>query len=300
MARASKAAAPVAEQLQLGTDPRATPFLKWVGGKRKLVPTIRGLMPPKYKRYLEPFIGGGALFFDVAPDAQIHGPAYLGDVNEELLSTYYGVQHHVTAVVKLLERHKVRHAQHGKDYYLDVRAQDTKDWNEDTIAARMIYLNKTCFNGLYRVSKKGKFNVPMGRYEDPAILDARGLQACSDILNRSMAEFHHCDFQKVHGIAEKGDFVYFDPPYVETSKTANFKGYAAGGFDEEQQTKLAELFQELTDDGVYCILSNSDTPLVRKLYADHPIREVSRTGSVSSKPSKRQRVGELLIRGWAW
>jgi len=233
---ASKALKVAPEQLPLGTDPRAAPFLKWVGGKRQLVPTIRTLMPKKFGRYLEPFIGGGALFFDVAPDAEKHGPAYLGDINEELLTAYYGVQHHVSAVIELLEGHKVDHALRGKDYYLEVRAQNPKEWSEDTTAARMIYLNKTCYNGLYRVSKKkGTFNVPMGRYENPTILDAAGLKACSDILNRANAQLHHSDFAKVLGIADRGDFVYFDSPYVEVSDTANFKGYGVDGFDDAQQ-----------------------------------------------------------------
>jgi len=288
---------PVSTQLGLGLEPSCAPFLKWVGGKRQLVPQIRALMPRTYERYLEPFVGGGALFFDVAPDARRHGPAYLGDVNQELLTAYYGVQQTVEDVIKILGEHK---AAHGKEYYYQTRAADWSVCGWDTTAARMIYLNKTCFNGLYRVNKKGKFNVTMGRYDDPAILDADGLRACAHVLERAQAEFHYGDFKSIYRVAEKGDFVYFDPPYVEVSGTANFKGYAPGGFDEEQQRKLAALFTELTDDGVYCMASNSDTPLVRELYADHPIREVSRAGSVSSKPGKRQRVGELLIRGWAW
>ena len=285
------------KQLQLSLDPGTTPFLKWVGGKRKLVPQIRALMPTRYERYMEPFVGGGALFFDVAPDASQHGPAYLGDVNEELLTTYYGVEHNVEDVIKLLAEHK---AAHNKDYYYETRASEWSPLGWDTTAARMIYLNKTCFNGLYRVNKKGKNNVPMGRYDDPPILDADGLRSCSKVLKLSQAEYHHGDFKTIYNKAEKGDFVYFDPPYDVVSDTSNFTAYAKEGFGAEQQTKLAELFQELTDDGVYCILSNADTPLIRKLYEDHPIREVSRAGSVSSKPAKRQRVKELLIRGWAW
>lgn len=302
MAATAKRKAPKIEpeQLQLGTDPRAMPFLKWVGGKRKLVPEIRKIMPQRFKRYLEPFLGGGALFFDVAPDAQVHGPAYLADVNMELLNTYLGVKLNVEEVIRLLMIHKQQHTVRGKDYYLERRLQDVDAWTEPKTAARMIYLNKTCFNGLYRVNKKGKFNVPMGRYTDPRIVDTSGLRACATMLQRADAEIHHTDFSAVRDVAERGDFVYFDPPYVEVSYTSNFKGYAPGGFDEEQQQKLADLFRELAADGVHCIASNSDTPLVHKLYAGFPTQRVSRAGTVSSKPTKRARVGELLIRGGSW
>jgi len=674
-----------AEQLELGTDPKALPFLKWVGGKRKLVPTIRALMPTKYNRYMEPFVGGGALFFDVAPDAERHGAAYLGDINEELLTAYYGVQHHTDTVLELLYEHQQRHIQLGKTYFKEMRAHPWSVEGPDFVAARTIYLNKTCFtpgamvltdaeeyvpieevrggqrlwsgnvveqtlkqwysgkivrihgsgvpftlsvtadhpvmaipgrpvgarsdkrtaeqmlsemkltpagelrvndylltprqsahvepvpwramwdsitvatqakdikfkigneeafarligyyaaqghiirqygtasgiglcfnssktehiqdavdtlrsvfpgvhvqvddfsqrgegqkvqvavtsvkvgrfmellvpgqswatkpsrrrskrlsvalmvaaprlqleilkgwlrgdghcrvrgnraelvgtcsvlplarqlyrmaqrcdlrpswrlywpggnemavvsfcnlsevqklgfatdvpiarvsphrkvvgdyvatrirdvvaleyegfvhnlevsndkllcvdgvvshncfNGLYRVNKKGVFNTPMGRYDAPRIWDPVGVRACASVLKRAAAEYHVGNYQSIYNKAEKGDFVYFDPPYDGVSATANFTGYDKEGFGEEQQTKLAELFQELTDDGVYCMLSNSDTPLIRKLYADHPIRVVSRPGSVSSNPKKRAPVNELLIRGWAW
>jgi len=279
----------------------AKPFLKWAGGKRQLVPAIRELMPKKYNRYFEPFVGGGALFFAVAPDAEQHGPAYLADLNAELMMAYYGVRYSVDQIIDVLAKKK---ALHDKTHYLATRAWPAgpiAHEDEAVVAARMIYLNKTCFNGLYRVNKKhGTFNVPMGRYKDPTILDEPGLRAASAVLNRAEAEFHTCDFEHVHRQAEKGDFVYFDPPYAPTSDTANFVGYTQEGFGEPEQRKLAEVFRDLTDDGIYCILSNSDTPLVRELYADFPIREVKRSGAISSKASKRGPVTELLIRGWVW
>jgi DNA adenine methylase len=277
----------------------AKPFLKWAGGKRQLVPAIRELMPRTYNRYVEPFVGGGALFFAVAPDGTKHERVILGDVNRELMTTYLGVRDDLDAVIASLAEHK---RLHDKAHYLETRARGFDElYGEGSMAARMIYLNKTCFNGLYRVSqKKGTFNVPMGRYKDPTILDEPGLRACSAVLHHADAQIHKGDYKLVCRHAEKGDFVYFDPPYAPTSATANFVGYAQGGFGEDEQRALAQLFSDLTDEGVYCILSNADTPFVRELYADFPIREVKRSGAMNSKASKRQAVPELLIRGWAW
>ena len=278
----------------------ARPFLKWAGGKAKLMPQLRPLLPRRFGRYHEPFLGGGAMFFELMPKR-----ARLSDTNEELTTTWGVVQHDPDSLVQALAA-----LRYDRDEYYRIRAQDPAELSYCEAAARMIYLNKCGFNGLYRVNMKGKFNVPFGRYDDPVICDAGNILACHRALRRPDGltdkgsdrdvEIRHAPFEKVLGIAERGDFVYFDPPYVPTSDTANFTAYGADKFDEADQRRLADVFRELSDDGVLCMLSNSDTPLVRELYADYPIREVTRSGNISSNAKGRARVTEVVVRSDVW
>jgi DNA adenine methylase len=277
-------------------EPAARPFLKWAGGKAKLMPQLRPLLPKRYGRYHEPFLGGGAMYFELAPLR-----ARLADRNQELIVTWSAVQDDPELLIKYLSEFR-----YDREEYYRVRAIDPADLTYAQAAARMIYLNKCGFNGLYRVNSKGKFNVPFGRYDDPVICDAENIRACHQQLLRPAAggardvQLFTAPFEKVLGIAERGDFVYFDPPYVPTSDTARFTAYGSEGFGEADQRRLADVFRELSDDGVLCMLSNSDTPLVRELYADYPIREVTRSGNISSNAKGRGRVTEVVVRSDVW
>lgn len=272
-------------------SPQPRPFVKWAGGKRRLLPEIKKLLPKKWGRYFEPFLGGGALFWELLPQ-----DAWLSDNNPHLMEAWEAVQQEVELLLRRLRRLRWSEA----DYYR-IRAQDPQKLTRTQAAARVIYLNKTCFNGLWRVNAAGKHNVPFGRYaERPQICDAENLRACHRALAGAGRELHCCSFEKIYNQCEKHDLVYFDPPYVPVSKTASFTAYGPDAFGEDQQRRLAELFTELSDDGVYCILSQSDAPLVRELYGDYPMRVVSRSGSISSNVAGRGRVPELLVWSGSW
>ncbi len=263
----------------------AHPFLKWVGGKGKLLPRLQSLAPKPYARYLEPFLGGGAFFFSLAPH-----DAVLADVNDELIGCYIAIRDDVDAVVRALRRHHYESA-----HYYAIRELNPATLPLDERAARTIFLNRAGFNGLFRVNRSGRFNVPFGRYTNPTICDEPNLRACSQVLRG--VELKNADFECVAASASVGDFVYFDPPYVPVSQTANFTSYAAGRFTLADQARLARVFDDLVSRGVHALLSNSDTPLVRELYARHEIVSVQVTRSVNSDPAKRGPVGEVIVRG---
>jgi DNA adenine methylase len=266
----------------------AGPIVKWVGGKGKLVETLAGLAPPTYRRYFEPFVGGGALFFRLAPPS-----ASLSDVNADLIGCYRAVQGDVEAVIAALARHRDAHSE---SYYYAAR----DGWNAGgprtpaERAATFIYLNKTCYNGLWRVNSRGLFNVPAGRYVNPGILDAERLRAASRALAGAALEV--APFEDVLDEAGRGDLVYFDPPYHPLSATADFTSYAAGGFGPEDQERLASVFAALHERGCAVMLSNSDTPFTRKLYARYRIERVYAPRAVNSRADRRGVVGEIVVR----
>jgi DNA adenine methylase len=268
---------------------RARPFLKWVGGKAQLLPEILKHAPATFGAYHEPFVGAGALFFALQPRV-----AWLGDANAELISTYRVIRSHSAQLI-LCMRANYAGANNEADFYR-IRAEA---WATDVeIAARMIYLNKTCFNGLYRVNKAGRFNAPYGRYPKPTICDEDNLLACSDALKG--ANVHREDFTEVERRAVPGDFVYFDPPYVPLTKTSNFDAYTAGGFGMERQTELRDLAIRLKDRGVHVLLSNSASPAVEDLYGkDFALTPVAARRSVNSKGAGRGAIAEYLIQGAA-
>ena len=273
--------------------PAPRPFVKWVGGKGRQLDALRPLRPKKFGRYFEPFLGGGAMFWDLLPDY-----AWLNDLNTELIDSYVGIRLDVERVIRMLRYHR---RAHSKEHYAFIRKKKRTWQGEEWIAARLIYLNKTCFNGLYRVNQKGLFNAPMGDYAAPKICDAQNLRACARVLAKDDdIELSSVDYKAVLDKAERGDFVYFDPPYVPMSPTASFAAYTPGGFGEKEHKELAEVFQELADDGVHVMLSNSDTPLVRKLYEDYPVKKLWRPGTVSSDPNGRGRVREIVVRSGTW
>ena len=261
------------------------PFLKWAGGKRQLLPSLLRLASRNARTYFEPFVGGGALFFALRPKR-----AVLADVNERLIRTYRGVKSDVEEVIRQLKDFK-----YTPEFFYRFRQVDIDAGTDADVAAWFIYLNKTGFNGLYRVNRDNRFNVPFGRYVNPTICDADTLRACSAALVN--AELFVDDFATaVHG-AGRGDFVYFDPPYVPLSATSSFTSYTSHGFDHDGQTRLRDTARELKKRGVRVLLSNSSAPSVRALYADgFEIAEVSATRVLNSKASARGAIVELLIR----
>jgi DNA adenine methylase len=263
----------------------AAPFLKWVGGKRQLLPEIRKHVPERFGRYFEPFVGGGAVFFDLYAAGRI-SKAWLGDVNPRLMLTYAAVRDNVGALIELLLVHS---RQHSEKHFYETRVD--RPLPPIIGAARTIYLNKTCFNGLYRVNRKGEFNVPFGKYKNPNICDAENLRACSTALTR--VSLNCVNFDAV--AATFGDFVYFDPPYYPVNETSDFTGYTPGGFGAADQQRLAEHARGLKKLGVHVLLSNADLPPVRELYKGFEMRTVQAKRAINSKGGKRGSVGELLI-----
>ncbi|HZU82236.1 MAG TPA: DNA adenine methylase [Polyangiaceae bacterium] len=263
---------------------RARPFLKWAGGKRQLVELLLRRAPSDPATYFEPFVGGGALFFALSPRR-----AVLADVNARLVRAYRGVKGHVDEVIRLLRSYP-----HTPDFYYRLREERVDGASDAEVAAWFIYLNKTGYNGLYRVNRDDRFNVPFGRYANPNICDETTLRACSAALSR--AELVVDDFAAVVERAQPGDFVYFDPPYVPMSSTSSFTSYTSRGFGAAEQARLRDAARALKGRGVRVLLSNSSAPLVRELYAQgFDVTEVTATRPVNSKASARGAVVELLI-----
>lgn len=269
----------------------AAPFVKWVGGKRQLLGKIQKFYPENYLNYHEPFVGGGAVFFDLSATHGSFGVrATISDSNTELISCYKTIRDQVEDLIKHLKRHK-----YEEGYYYRQRDKDPTKLNQLELASRMIYLNRTCFNGLYRVNSKGKFNVTFGRYVNPIICDDENLRACSMALKG--VKIKNESFEGVLERARARDFVYLDPPYIPVSKTANFTSYQKHGFGMNNQEKLADIFDELVLRGAHVVLSNSDVPWIHERYANHRIVKVNARRSINSNPEKRGPVGEVLVIG---
>ena len=265
-----------------------TPFLKWVGGKRQLLNEIRSFIPNRFNRYFEPFLGGGAVFFDLMP---MH--ASLNDVNSELVNCYEVVRDNVEALVEHLHRHK-----YEKDYFLAQRGLDRAKGGLAKLsklerASRFIYLNRTGFNGLYRVNSKGFFNVPFGRYKNPNLVNIKGLRSCSQALQS--AKITNRDFSEILAECKRDDFVYLDPPYVPVSPTASFTQYAKDNFGKAEQERLALDLHKLNQKGVQFLASNSYTPLVLELYSGLSIHTVYAKLAINSQPDGRHAIKEVLI-----
>ena len=264
-------------------DPR--PFVKWVGGKRQLLDRLVRYIPERFGTYHEPFVGGGALFFHLRPER-----ACLSDSNERLIRTYRGLRDDPERVIELLREYP-----HDKEFFLEFRTRDIDASECDAeVAAWFIYLNKTAYNGLYRVNSKNIFNVPFGDNKNPNICDADNIRACSRALQTAKLEVG--DFETVLDRAKPRDFVYFDPPYVPLSVTSAFTSYTRDGFDMNDQVRLRDVALELKKRGVYVLLSNSSAPAVRELYADFELIEVRARRAVNCKVEGRGEVKELLIR----
>ena len=266
------------------------PFVKWAGGKRQLISELRARLPWNYKKYFEPFIGGGALLFSLQPTS-----GCIWDISEELINVFNVVKNELEPLIKELKQHV-----YEKDYYYRIRAVDRSDdyksWSSVQRAARFIYLNKSCYNGLYRVSSKGYFNVPFGKYTNPTILDEDNLRACNTVLQP--IDIRVGGFEEVEEIATSEDLVYFDPPYVPLNETSNFTAYTAGGFDSGMQQKLFELCCRLDERKVKFMLSNSSSQIVKDLYAKFRVETVYAQRAVNSKASKRGPIAEVIIRNY--
>ena len=284
--------------IRAAPPPEASPFIKWAGGKRRLVPELMRRAPDRYGAFHEPFCGGGALFFGIAAEREARGLdpaepwANLSDTNQRLVRTYRAVQSDVEGLIARLREYA---AAHTRDHYYAVRALDVDAMEHDAdVAAWFIYLNKTGFNGLYRVNRKGGFNVPIGSYKNPNVCDDQNLRAASRVLQG--ATVRHETFDAVLERAQAQDLVYFDPPYVPASATASFTAYTKGGFDLSDQERLRDLARDLKAKGVSVLLSNSDTPPVRSLYRRGFVaRQVMMTRAINSKASRRGAVPELII-----
>lgn len=275
------------------------PFTKWTGGKRQLLPELIDLMPKKFNRYYEPFIGGGALLFELAPSK-----ATINDYNTDLILAYREIRDNVKELIEIL---KVHQENNTKDYYLDLRATDRdgriKKMTDTEKAARLLYMLRVNFNGLYRVNLKNQFNVPYGRYKNPKIVDEVLLYDISRYLNSNDIDILEGDFEKAISTVGSGDFVYLDPPYAPISSTSSFTSYTNEGFDESDQIRLRDIFIELSKRGANVMLSNSDVELIHELYSNIPnidIRVVKANRMINSKASKRGEINELIIRSSNW
>lgn len=270
----------------------ARPFLKWVGGKGRLLNQYKPFFPKQFNNYFEPFIGGGAVYFLLNNQFELSSRASLCDRNTELINAYRIVRDNPQALLHLLQQHQ---AHHNNDYFYQVRNRDRQPSPTDPVeqASRTIYLNKTCYNGLYRVNKKGFFNVPVGRYKNPAIFVPQIIQAASRALQGATIEQR--DFREILKYAQKGDFIYFDPPYVPLSVTANFTSYTSDNFSLTDQRELAQVFQSLNQRGCQVMLSNSFTPEVQELYRGFRQEKITARRAVNSKTSGRGELFELLI-----
>jgi DNA adenine methylase len=269
------------------------PIIKWVGGKRQLLAAIRRYVPRQYNTYYEPFVGGGAVLFALQP-----GKAVVNDINEELINLYRVVKEDVAALITDLEKH-----QNNAAYFYAIRELDRDKQKYHSLpavekASRLIYLNKTCYNGLFRVNRAGEFNTPFGSYKNPKIVNAAALRAVSAYFNRSDITLGAMDFATVLQTAGKGDFVYLDPPYDPVSDTANFTGYDRGGFDRREQRRLKQVCDDLTQREVKFILSNSATPFIRELYRGYPIEIIQAKRAINSDPDKRGAIDEVLVRNF--
>lgn len=269
-----------------------SPIVKWAGGKTQLLRELERHLPPAWNRYFEPFVGGGALFFRLSPSL-VPGQVFLNDFNEELINLYQVVREQVEQLIEHLAEHKRRYAKQPEAYYYHVRSLSVSSLSSVERAARLLFLNKTCYNGLYRVNRAGQFNVPFGRYKNPPILDPEGLRAASAALRK--AELRHGDFEAAVAGADTHDLIYFDPPYHPVSTTANFTSYTSQSFGEEEQRRLARLFRRLDEKGCYLILSNSDTPLIHELYAGYAIRIVQANRAINSNARRRKGATEVIV-----
>jgi len=270
----------------------ARPFVKWVGGKKQLLAQFEACFPKGFQRYFEPFVGGGAVFFHLWNQMRLPEEVFLFDSNEELINLYCVVRDQLEELVTLLIRHK---ANHNKEYYYQIRNLDRQPVKLGDVerAARTIYLNRTCYNGLYRVNRKGQFNAPLGRYKNPGIFLEKTLRSASEALQNVRVEVR--DFHTIAALARPGDFFYFDPPFDPLSKTSSFTSYTAGSFGEQDQKDLATVFNRLADMGCYCMLSNSHTPFIAELYQKFRIEIVYAKRAVNSEANGRGAIKEVVV-----
>jgi len=268
-----------------------SPIVKWAGGKRQLLAEIMPLISKNCSTYVEPFIGGGAVFFELQPKKAI-----INDYNAELINVYLIIKNNSNELISELEIHE---RNNKEDYFYELRAADRSpeyaDMTNIQRAARIIYLNKTCYNGLYRVNAAGQFNSPYGKYKNPNIVNATIIRAMSNYLNKAKVDIKQGDYREALKGLRKGAFVYLDPPYMPISTSSSFTGYTESGFSYDEQVALKQQCDKLREKGISFLQSNSDCPEIRELYREYEIKTVQAKRSINSKANKRGEISEVLI-----
>ena len=283
------------QYLQISASPK--PFVKWAGGKRQLIPQIEKHIPKKFSSYFEPFLGGGALLFHLfSENKNLKGS--VSDLNSDLVLSYITIRDNLDGLLKSLQKHSDNYFSDSKSYYYSVRESNPKSQFEKV--SRLLFLNRTCFNGLYRVNGKGKFNVPLGRYSNPNIVQEENLRSVNQFLNQNKIIIKCQDFSSTVEKAKKGDFVYFDPPYQPVSKTANFTSYTNRNFGLNDLKRLAKVSNQLAKKGVNVLLSNSSSKQVRDLFSAKywEIIKIEANRAINSDSNKRTGHSELLIKNY--
>lgn len=271
---------------------KGKPFVKWAGGKRQIIDKLKKYVPEEFDTYFEPFVGGGALLFELEPEK-----AVINDSNRELMNVYECIKDEKKLDKMLKELNKYE-ASHSEEFYFEIRNKDRNKANFRRIvdykrAARTIYLNKACFNGLYRVNSRNEFNVPFNKKEKINTYDGPNMYTIHAYLNYRAVTLLSCDFEKAVKGAKKGDFIYFDPPY--DSDTSTFNSYTEDGFDKNEQVRLARVFKELSDRGCYVMLSNHNTSLIKELYKNFNIHVIEAKRNINANGKKRGKVEEVII-----
>lgn len=270
------------------------PFLKWVGGKRQLLPKIIEHLPKNIRelRYFEPFIGGGAVLFHLQPEN-----AVINDFNKELINVYNVVKDNLDDLIVDLKKHK-----NTSEYFYQIRGLDRTDeflsLSEVQRASRIIYLNKTCFNGLYRVNNAGEFNAPFGRYKNPNIVNEPTLKAVNKFLNKNNISINNGDYSDILETADENSFIYLDPPYHPISENSNFTGYVQGGWDMFDQIRLRDVCDILNEKGAKFLLSNSSSPFIKDQYEKYKITTVKAIRAINSNGADRGEIDEVLIKNY--
>ena len=279
------------------TQTTPKPFVKWAGGKRQLLPIIEQNLPEKFDTYFEPFLGGGALLFHLLTRKE--GITYsVSDLNSDLVLAYTTIRDRIDNLIQSLKNHEKNYQKNSKEYYYNIRDSTPRSEIEKT--SRLLFLNRTCFNGLYRVNSSGKFNVPLGRYTNPNIVNEENLRSVSSILQSNKVSIKCRDFESILNDAKKGDLVYFDPPYQPVSDTANFTSYTNRDFTFDDLSRLSELCHKLDEKGCKVLLSNSDSKVVSKMFSQKTwkISKINANRSINSNSKKRTGHFELLIKNY--
>jgi DNA adenine methylase len=277
------------------------PFIKWAGGKSRLISQLKNFIPEEFNNYFEPFVGSGALFFYLTSSFQIkkNFSLHLSDINSELINVYKTIKNNLKDLIKELQYNENEYSNDPKKFYYKLRGERFP-FDNIKEAARFITLNKTCYNGLYRVNKNGIFNVPLGRYNKPKICDTRNLTKVNKIMNLRNTTIENYDYQKISSKIQENDFIYLDPPYFPINETSNFTNYTSNGFDIGQQKRLANFFYDLDKRKCKILLSNSDTTIIRDLYSSFKenIISLSALRSINSNAEKRKNHSELIIKNF--
>lgn len=283
------------EYQQIAVEPK--PFVKWAGGKRQLLAELEKNFPKQFGTYFEPFLGGGALLFDLLAKKP-NLKCSVSDLNSDLVLAYVTIRDKLGRLIESLENHSKNYHKDSTGYYYEVRKQEPKSQIEKV--SRLLFLNKTCFNGLYRVNSKGKFNVPLGRYTNPNIVNRENLTTVSKFLQSDKIKISCRDFESILNDAKKGDFVYFDPPYQPVSDTANFTSYTHRDFTEDDLQRLADLANQLNSKGSHVLLSNSNTKIVKKIFSSKKwkVKEIAVNRAINSNSQKRTGHKEVLIKNY--